>query len=260
LRIDRWVAEMRRQGVGQGAVRARVFTLRAALSWAVSRRLIRSNPVKEARPKVPGRTRRARPNPEQVVAILAAALEQSTRAALALRLTAVTGARGAEIVALQWDDLDGVLLHIRRQRHSIDRKVLVRPGTKSGDERTVVLDSGTVAAIEDWHAEVTRIVGAETTWMLAMPGAADPPSPRWLYDVFVRAAKRAGIPTGRATGFVPHDLRHWAGSTALRDGHDPVTVASRLGHSPETLLKVYAQEIEQGQVGVAASLAARLDG
>jgi integrase len=85
-------------------------------------------------------------------------------------------------------------------------------------------------------------------------------SRRWLYEVFMRAAKRAGIPAGRDKGIVLHDLRHWAASTALRDGHDPVTVAARLGHSPETLLRVYAQEIEHGQADVAASLAARLDG
>jgi integrase len=95
--------------------------------------------------------------------------------------------------------------------------------------------------------------------MLAEPGASEPPSPRWVYDVFRRAGTRAGIPLGRKVGFVMHDLRHWAASTALRDGHDPVTVASRLGHSPETLMRIYAQEIEQGQAGVAASLAARLD-
>ncbi len=95
--------------------------------------------------------------------------------------------------------------------------------------------------------------------MLSIPGATDPPSPRWLYEVFKRAAKHAGVPCGRGTGIVLHDLRHWAASTALRDGHDPVTVAARLGHSPDTLLRIYAQEIEKGQVGVAASLAARLD-
>ncbi len=75
----------------------------------------------------------------------------------------------------------------------------------------------------------------------------------------MRAAKVAGVATGRKGGLVLHDMRHWAASTALRDGHDPVTVAARLGHSPETLLRVYAQEIEQGQEGVAASLAARID-
>ena len=95
---------------------------------------------------------------------------------------------------------------------------------------------------------------------LAEPGAADPPSPRWLYDVFKRAGQKAGVPTGRKADFVLHDLRHWAASTALREGHDPVTVATRLGHSPDTLLHIYAQEIEQGQAEVAKSLAKRLDG
>ncbi|CAN5817672.1 hypothetical protein BH23ACT2_BH23ACT2_04210 [soil metagenome] len=76
----------------------------------------------------------------------------------------------------------------------------------------------------------------------------------------VMGVSTSGFYGRRAGGMVLHDLRHWAASTALRDGHDPVTVAARLGHSPETLLRVYAQEIEQGQEGVAASLAARLDG
>lgn len=260
LRIDAWISRMRRQGVGEGAVRGRVLTFRAALSWAVSRRMLRSNPVKEASPRIRTRRRSVRPDAKQVVAIVAAAKQESVRAALALRLTAVTGAREAEIVALGWDDLEGDRLRVHRQRHSIDGAVVVRETTKGGDERTVVLDAGTVTAIEAWKAEVTEIVGAETTWILGPPGARFPPSPRWLYDVFVRAARRAGVPVGRSKGMVLHDLRHWAASTALRDGHDAVTVAARLGHSPETLLRVYAQEIEEGQVGVAASLAARLDG
>jgi integrase len=66
------------------------------------------------------------------------------------------------------------------------------------------------------------------------------------------------VAVGRDAGFVFHDLRHWAGSVALRDGHDPVTIAARLGHSPDTLLRVYAQEIADGQAGVASSIEARL--
>ena len=42
---------------------------------------------------------------------------------------------------------------------------------------------------------------------------------------------------------VLHDLRHWAASTALRD--DPVTVAARLGPLPDTLLRIYAEGIEE---------------
>lgn len=89
--------------------------------------------------------------------------------------------------------------------------------------------------------------------------ASSSPRRPTVYDVFVRAGKNAGIRTGRADGMVLHDQRHWAASTALRDGHDPVTVAARLGHSPETLLRIYAQEIDDGQIEVAASLASRLD-
>ena len=151
-----------------------------------------------------------------------------------MRLVAATGAREAEIVALAWDDLEGDQLRIQRQRHGIDGEVVIRDKTKTGSSRTVTLDSATVARIEAWHAEADELVGAPTSWMVAEPGAPVPPSPRWLYDVFVRAGKRAGVPTGRKAGYVLHDIRHWAGSTALRDGHDPVTVAARLGSSPET--------------------------
>lgn len=259
LRVDRWLAQLRRRGVGEGAIRGRITTLKAACSWAVSRQLLRTNPVVDAAPKVRNGHRRVRPEPEQVAALLRAAGAEGPRAGLALRIAAVTGAREAEIVALAWEDLADDVLTIGRQRHSFERATLVRDRTKTGDSRKVVLDPLTSAAIGTWRSEVERVVGAETRWMLAEPGIDEPPSPRWLYEVFKRAARAAAIPIGRDGGFVFHDLRHWAGSTALRDGHDPVTVAARLGHSPETLLRIYAQEIEEGQIGVAASLAARLD-
>lgn len=260
LRVDLWLAQLRRRGVGDGAIRGRSATLKAALSWGVSRRILSSNPVVDAAPRLKSGQRSARPEPEQVVALLKAAAEESPRAGLALRLSAVTGAREAEVVALAWGDLTGDRLRIARQRHTSGGQVLLREHTKSGGGRTVILDPGTIRAIAAWKAEAEALVGLPTRWMVAAPGATNPPSPRWLYDVFRRAARCAGIETGRGSGLVLHDLRHWCASTALRDGHDPVTVAARLGHSPEVLLRVYAQEIEQGQVGVAASLASRLDG
>ncbi len=260
LRIDAWVASMRNAGVGEGAIRSRVSALRSAISWGISRRMLRSNPVSEARPKVRSNRRTMRPEPEQVVALLAAAAQEDDRATLGLRLAAVTGARAGEVVALRFDDLTGDRLRIGRQRHSLAGDALIRARTKSGRDRVVVLDKSTVKAIEAWRRDADELVGAPTEWMLADPGAPIPPSPRWLYEVFMRAARRAGITAGRDKGIVLHDLRHWAASTALRDGHDPVTVAARLGHLPETLLRIYAQEIEHGQVDVAASLAARLDG
>jgi integrase len=151
-----------------------------------------------------------------------------------------------------------VALSIGRPRRSGDADAF-STGTETAGGRVVLLDGSTVEAIEVWRRRVDELVGAPTEWMLAEPGAPVQPSARWLYEVFMRAAKRAGVPAGRDRGLVLHDLRHWAASTALRDGHDPVRVAARLGHSPETLLRIYAHEIEHDQSEVAASLAGHLD-
>ena len=69
--------QMRRRGVGAGAIRGRVSTLKAAASWGVSRRMLRSNPVVDAAPRVRNGRRSVRPEPEQVVALLTAAAEES---------------------------------------------------------------------------------------------------------------------------------------------------------------------------------------
>jgi integrase len=258
MRVDAWVARLRRDGVGEGAIRGRVATLRAAMTWAVSRRLIRSNPVADADPDLRTKGRAPTVDSDAVGAVLRASSKQGRRAELGLYLAIATGAREAELVALAWEDLDGIRLRIGRQHHSLGGSLL-RDRTKTGTARTVVLDEATVRMIKDWKEEVRTLVGGNAgRWMLAQPGSDRPPSPRWLYDVFCRAAKEAKVPHGRAAGFVFHDLRHWAGSVALRDGHDPVTVAARLGHSPDTLLRIYAQEIADGQAEVANSIAARM--
>ncbi|MBS1836576.1 MAG: hypothetical protein JST64_02650 [Actinobacteria bacterium] len=98
FRIDAWLAKMRRGGVGEGAVRSRVSSLRAALSWGISRRMLRTTPVVEAAPALETGRRTARPEPEQVVAILDAAVRDGPRAALALRLAAVAGAGEHRVV------------------------------------------------------------------------------------------------------------------------------------------------------------------
>jgi len=172
-----WLAQMRRRGVGDGAIRCRVSALKAACSWGVSRRMLRSNPVADAAPRLSTGRRSVTPTPEQVVALLQAAAAEDARAGLGLRIAAVPGAREAEIVALAWSDLTGAVLRIGRQRHSMDGQVLLRDRTKTGRDRSVLLDAGTVTAILTWKAKVEELVGAPTAWMLSEPGAADPPSP-----------------------------------------------------------------------------------
>lgn len=52
------------------------------------------------------------------------------------------------------------------------------------------------------------------------------------YAAFRRASRAANVPYGEKTpnGYVPHDLRHTAGSYLVHAGIDPVTVGVLLGH------------------------------
>ena len=63
-------------------MQGRVSTPKAAASWGVSRRMLRSNPVVDAAPRVRNGRRSVRPEPEQVVALLRAATEESRPARL----------------------------------------------------------------------------------------------------------------------------------------------------------------------------------
>jgi len=54
------------------------------------------------------------------------------------------------------------------------------------------------------------------------------------------AAKAAGF-----EGYTPHDIRHHVASVLLSNGVTPRTVAKHMGHSLQTLMKIYAKYFEQ---------------
>ena len=94
---------------------------------------------------------------DDVRAVMAAAATIDPAAALMLRIAAVSGARRAELAALQWTDLrDGMLtidsaIEIVRagERHAELRDA----ATKTANTRSVTLDPDTVAAIEALRRE-----------------------------------------------------------------------------------------------------------
>jgi integrase len=62
---------------------------------------------------------------------------------------------------------------------------------------------------------------------------------------FIAARRRAGL-----DHIELKDLRHWAATHLVASGVDIKTIAGRLGHSPQVLLKTYAHRLpardEQG--------------
>jgi integrase len=253
--VDGWMLTMRRQGSGSSTIRNQLSVLRAALNQAVKWDWIDRNPAVLTRPLVRSDTIRQAMPAEVVLAAIAAAPHQP--AAIAFRLAAVTGARRAELAALRWEDLAGDKLVISGQIVLLPAAqrpgppVLERRPTKTRQIRTVTMDQGTLAVIEEWRTAREGL----GPWLLSV--GEQPPSADGLTWWWTTARKASGIdPKWRL-----HDLRHWSATTAIGLGADVRTVANRLGHSnPALTLKVYAHAFAAADATTAAALGQVLDG
>jgi integrase len=192
------------------------------------------------------------PTPEQVARIVSA--PERTVERLALHLAVVTGARRGELVALQWGDLDGQSLSVRRSlAYTPTAGVHERP-TKTGrkGQRVVALDAMTLRLLSTWRAEQAEramVNGITPVWMLSDDAGLSPWRPDRLSHVAGRAMKSAGV-----TGHRLHDLRHFCATQLLAAGIEPWIVAHRLGHANvNTTLSLYAHWIP-GTDGAAADI------
>jgi integrase len=255
--IERWHTRMRRDGVGETAIKNRHTVLRAAFTQAVRWGWLGTNPVATARLTHAKQLQRSSMTANEVRRVLDAAAGFDPVAALALRIAAVAGARRAELAALRWADLAGDRLTIDsaieterhgRRGHPMAPTLTDAP-TKTGNRRIVVLDAETVETIEALMLERYSL----GPWMLS--GTAEPVNPDRIGAWWRRARKAAGIdPAWRL-----HDLRHWSATVAITGGHDVRTVAGRLGHAnPAMTLRVYAHAVQAADEAVALTIGAAL--
>lgn len=214
------------------------------------------------------------PTHEQAKAVLAAAggLDH-----LALRLSAVTGCRRGEVVAIQWGDLDleRAQLHVRRSLINVKGAVTERP-TKTGrkGQRKIGLDLPTVALLRKHRAaQAERALASRVTpvWVISDDGVK-PWRPDRLTRVFIDARVAAETAEYRDTHpdagsdvEIPrwdvhlHSLRHYVATNMLLDGEPASKVAQRLGHaSLQTTTTVYAHWIDSDDNEAAERLASRL--
>jgi integrase len=252
--VERWHTRMRKQGVGESAVRSRHAALRAALAQAVRWDWVGVNVASQARLRAPKRAPRDSMSAKEVRAAMDAAREVDPAAALALRLAAVAGLRRGELAALRWDDLEGDCLTIDSSacivRGDGDPAVVDVP-TKTANARVVTLDTESVTEIESLcrdREQVSPYMFSDTM------GPANPDRIGWWWQ---RARRSSGIDARWRL----HDLRHWTATTAIASGHDVRTVAGRLGHTnPAMTLRVYAHAVAAADQAVALTLADVLDG
>ena len=216
-----------------GTVRRIHGILRRALGQGMKWGWIGVNPaVATTPPRVPQPDINP-PSSAEVARLLRRAAETSPELACFLMLSAATGARRSEIVALRWSDID-----LSNRTVAISRGVvtgpdgLVEKDTKSHAARRLALDESAAFVLGDHaahmraNAAASRITLADTAFVFSNTvDGSEPWYPDSVSRSFQRLCKQEGL-----TGVRLHDLRHFVASQLLSAGVDVRTVAGRLGH------------------------------
>jgi integrase len=220
--------------------------LHTALEQAVRWGYVTRNVTDAAEPpRVPSPELRVL-SPDEVARLLDAARGDRLEALWALAV--YTGCREAELLGLQWDDVDweGTALAVRRAlvRTRGGVPTFAEPKTARG-RRDIPLPEEAVAALR------AHRVRQHEERLAAGPDYADyglifathlgtPLRARNVVRDFKALLGRARLPPEVRV----HDLRHTAASLLLAEGTDVATAAAILGHAqPSTTLNVYTHAI-----------------
>ena len=193
--------------------------------------------------------------------IVETAWSESCEWGLYLWLSAVTGARRGEVVALQWDDIDladGVVRLDENYVRAADGMLL--KDTKTHQMRRVSIDTPTVELLrqhrDDCQARL-RLVGDRLTgrtWLFsAQADMSRPRDPASLTRRYGKLVARLEIKTSLK------ELRHYSATELLTAGVDLRTVAGRLGHGDgTTTLRHYAAWVAAADEAAARILGSRM--
>lgn len=210
-RIERFMVELRRKGVGEASIRRSLAVLSAILGEGVARGHLLRNPVERVR-KPPKKRKRSITalSPVQVEAIRS---ELGQRDACIVSVLAYAGLRPGECFALRWCDVG-------------TRTILV-DASKTGRRRNVEL----LSPLKSDLLARKLASGARDNELVFPIGFRN-----WRRRVFAEAAPE---------GVTPYTLRHSFASLLLASGRNPVEVAGQMGHGLGVLLSTYSHVIDE---------------
>jgi len=158
------------------------------------------------------------------------------------RLSAYTGARRGELLALRWLDFDGKAITISKSRTMAGRAVVEQNSTKGGHgQRRVALDPQTVElfnAHRKRQLEERLVMGSswQESGYVFVQESGEPLDVGTPTKLFRKIGNKAKLRPTRL-----HDLRHLHASELLRLGEPLHVVSNRLGHrDPMVTATIYA--------------------
>ncbi len=242
LDLERWYAQLAREGLSANSVRNVHVVMSSMFTSAVRWGWVAASPCTRARkPSIP-RPRYDTPEPEALMRLVASA--PVPEFGVFLRVAAATGARRGELCGLQWPDIDfakGELVIQRGVVHGDEDRRPVVKATKTGRDRFLALDSGTVEALREHRARMDERAAAIKTKLgrnafvfSDEPDCSSPWRPDTVTVQFVRLRETCGL-----HGVRLHDLRHAHATLLLAQGVAMSDVRDRLGHSDIRTTGIY---------------------
>jgi integrase len=224
------------------------------------------NPAGNAEPpKVPRRL----PSPApagSIDALFRHAADQHPALPTYLRVTLCAGGRRSEIHGLRWSAVDFTAGRVTLRETVVQAggQWIVKPTTKTGGERFVDIDAGTLDLLRAAHDEAfARALACG----VALPAAAfvfsdDPVGARpWIPQTTAARFKRACVAAGLDETTRLHDLRHLMATHLIDQGVSIAAVSARLGHAQNsTTLDVYTGRVAGSDRGAADVMGRLLDG
>ncbi|GMU64081.1 MAG: tyrosine recombinase XerC [Acidobacteriota bacterium] len=218
--VRSYVASLHVRNLHRSSQARALSALRAFFRWACRVGEAKSNPAERVR--APKREKRITPHlrPGEVETLLEAPVGDeplARRDRALLELLYASGLRVAELVSLDWEDLD------------LGARVLRVVG-KGGKERMVPFGQPAAVALAAWRerweevASATRSGGEQPVFLNSRGGRLTDRSVRRILDRWVAAA--AG-----ARGVHPHVLRHTFATHLLERGADLRAIQELLGHA-----------------------------
>ena len=180
---------------------------------------------------------------------------QSHRLFFFFRLSAFTGARRGELLALKWSDFDGTAITISKNRLMAGNQVIEQNSTKGGTngQRRVPLDRETIELFNVHRVNQLKERMAlgenwqETGYVFVQENGL-PLYPHTPSDLFKKLLNKAGLRPTRL-----HDQRHLHATELLRLGEPLHVVANRLGHRDAMVTATIYAHVSDQQAETASS-------
>ena len=277
----RWLSE----GLSPTTVHMYHSILSAACRQAVKWGWITTAPTSRATPPKVERKEMLVPTPDQLSALVKAAVDVDPVLATAIALAALTGARRGELVALRWSDIDLVAGRVRFARSLTVAEGEQHTGpTKTHAARDIALDELGVDVLNRRWDDMDDLSGWAESPLVSDPfvlsynaNGAIPANPDTFTHRFGKLCRKMEAPAlaklrksnPKATRrdlapadrwpFRFHDLRHFSVTTLIAAGVDVRTVAERHGHARATMtLDRYAHALPERDREAAGVLGAAL--